>query len=205
MHQRVCKIFKNFPNSDSTANNPDDGSNSELLSPQRQSLVPPSITPNIDKVETPLPGLKLPETAKQWAEANAYFHSQRANLPNVNNIDNFTNSLQSLIYDYFASNYGTLETKTISSVYQNKSINKLKKELKQLKVLGRNNHNYDLQTKALSKKIRLKLSAVKAQKCRKNSDITNRLQQKLWPTCITVNHQIEQAMMLIKYISPSCT
>ncbi|ESO04097.1 hypothetical protein HELRODRAFT_173175 [Helobdella robusta] len=31
-------------------------------------------------------------------------------------------SLQSLIYDYFTSNYGTLETKTISSVDQNKPI-----------------------------------------------------------------------------------
>ncbi|ESO00497.1 hypothetical protein HELRODRAFT_175935 [Helobdella robusta] len=136
-----------------------------------------------DKVDTPLPGLKLPKTVKQWATANAYFHSQRTNLPNVNNIDNFANSLQSVIYDYFASNYGTLETKTISSVDQNKPINKLKKELKQLKVLGRNNHNYDLQIKALNKEIRSKLSALKAQKFRKNSDITNQLQQKLWPTC----------------------
>ncbi|ESO00427.1 hypothetical protein HELRODRAFT_175849 [Helobdella robusta] len=107
-----------------------------------------------------------------------------ANLPSVNNIDNFTNSLQSLIYDYFASNYGTLETKTISSVDRNKSINKLKKELKQLKVQGRNNHNYHLQIKALSKEIRSKLSALKAQKkYKKNSDITNQLQQKFCPTC----------------------
>ncbi|ESO04099.1 hypothetical protein HELRODRAFT_173177 [Helobdella robusta] len=142
---------------DNQITNTNDGSNLELLSPQQQSLVPPSITPNTDK---------------------------RANLPNVNNIDNFTNSLQSLIYDYFASNYGTLETKTISFVDQNKPINKLKKELKQLKVLGQNNHNYDLQIKALSKEIGSRLSALKAQKkYRKNSDITNQLQQKFWPTC----------------------
>ncbi|ESN97569.1 hypothetical protein HELRODRAFT_178003 [Helobdella robusta] len=59
-------------------------------------------------METPLIGIKLPKTLKHWTEANTYFQLHRTSLPNVSDINNFTTSFQSLIYNYFASNYGTL-------------------------------------------------------------------------------------------------
>ncbi|ESN90811.1 hypothetical protein HELRODRAFT_182645 [Helobdella robusta] len=132
--------------------------------------------------DTPLPGIKLPKTTTQWSEANAYFHSQKSALPNITDIDNFTINFQSSIYNYFASTYGTIKQQTNSTTISDKPINKLKKELKQLKLLGRNNHNFDLQIKTLSKQIRSRIASTKRNKLEKTLNITNQLKHKFWAT-----------------------
>ncbi|ESN90110.1 hypothetical protein HELRODRAFT_182804 [Helobdella robusta] len=145
----------------------------------------PSLSSSANTVikDTPLPGIKLPKTTIQWSEANAYFHSQRSALPNITDIDNFTINFQSSIYNYFASTYGTIKQQTNSTTIFDKPINKLKKELKQLKLLGRNNHNFDLQIKTLSKQIRSRIASTKRNKLEKTLNITNQLKHKFWATC----------------------
>ncbi|ESO00275.1 hypothetical protein HELRODRAFT_192637 [Helobdella robusta] len=71
----------------------------------------PSSSSSTDTVmkDSPLPGIKLPKSTIQWSEANAYFHSQRSALANIADIDNFTTSFQTLIYNYFLSTYVTIK------------------------------------------------------------------------------------------------
>ncbi|ESO07864.1 hypothetical protein HELRODRAFT_169559 [Helobdella robusta] len=151
--------------------------------PHQQASSPSPTSQIIVKTEVSLPGIKLPKTTAQWVEANAYFQSQRTALPNIVNINNFTANLQSLIYNYFASTYGTLKQKTNSTTKSDIPTNKLKSELKQLKLLGRNNHNFDTQIITLSRQIRAKISSSKASKIGKILDITSQLKNKFWPTC----------------------
>ncbi|ESN95638.1 hypothetical protein HELRODRAFT_179107 [Helobdella robusta] len=67
---------------------------------------------------------------------------ERTSLPNVSDINNFTTSFQSLIYNYFASNYGTVKPQELSTTqHPNKTVKNMKKDLKQLKLLGRNDHS----------------------------------------------------------------
>ncbi|ESO09309.1 hypothetical protein HELRODRAFT_168272 [Helobdella robusta] len=153
--------------------------------PPSTSTSPPTSSPPANNITNnkPLPGIKLPKTTTHWLEANAYFYSQIATLPNITDINNFTTTLQTLIYNYFASNYGTLNQKSSSITTLDKPINKLKSELKQLKLLGRNNHNFDVQISTLSKHIRSKISSAKAIKAEKTVNITSQLKQKFWATC----------------------
>ncbi|ESO12563.1 hypothetical protein HELRODRAFT_159121 [Helobdella robusta] len=186
MHQRSCKTFKDLQNSRKSPNDPE--ADSKLTSSpmqQKESPPPPTSLPPANNItnNTPLPGIKLPKTTTHWLEANAYFHSQIATLPNITDINNFTTTLQTLIYNYFASNYGTLNQKSSSKTTLDKPINKLKSELKQLKLLGRNNHNFDVQISTLSKHIRSKISSAKAIKAGKTVNITSQLKQKFWATC----------------------
>ncbi|ESN92989.1 hypothetical protein HELRODRAFT_165138 [Helobdella robusta] len=151
MHQRSCKTFKDLQNSRKFPNDPE--ADSKLTSspmqqkespPPPTSTSPPTSSPPANNItnNTPLLGIKLPKTTTHWLEATAYFHSQIATLPNITDINNFTTTLQTLIYNYFASNYGTLNQKSSSITTLDKPINKLKSELKQLKLLSRNNHNF---------------------------------------------------------------
>ncbi|ESN91408.1 hypothetical protein HELRODRAFT_165440 [Helobdella robusta] len=130
--------------------------------PQREQASFERLDSNI--METPLIEIKLPKTLKHWTGANTYFQLHRTSLPNVSDINHFTTSFKSLIYNYFASNYGT-------------------KDLKQLKLLGRNDHSFDMKISTLSKQIRTKLLSMKNAKTEKHVDITKQLKVKFWSTC----------------------
>ncbi|ESN95964.1 hypothetical protein HELRODRAFT_178882 [Helobdella robusta] len=80
----------------------------------RTTPISPS-TPASDTIESTLPGTKLPKTSSQWSEANVYFQLQQQSLPSYDNIDNFTSAFQQMIYNYFATNYGTLKQQTLGS------------------------------------------------------------------------------------------
>ncbi|ESN95700.1 hypothetical protein HELRODRAFT_179175 [Helobdella robusta] len=129
MHQRSCKTFKDLQNLRKSPNDPEaDSKLTSSLMQQKESPPPPTSSPPANNItnNTPLPGIKLPKTTTHWLEANAYFHSQIATLPNITDINNFTTTLQTLIYNYFASNYGTLNQKSSSITSLDKPINKLR-------------------------------------------------------------------------------
>ncbi|ESN92864.1 hypothetical protein HELRODRAFT_164997 [Helobdella robusta] len=150
--------------------------------PQREQASLERLDSNI--METPLIGIKLPRTLKHWREANTYFQLHRTSLPNVSDINNFTTSFQSLIYNYFASNYGTIKPQDLSTIqYPNKTVKNMKKNLKQLKLLGRNDHSFDMKISTLSKQIGTKLLLIKNTKTEKHVDITKQLKVKFWSTC----------------------
>ncbi|ESO00250.1 hypothetical protein HELRODRAFT_176108 [Helobdella robusta] len=95
---------------------------SQTTSTNHQQSLP---SPTVATTVSTLPGVKLPKSPAQWLEANTYF--------------------QSTIYRYFAQNYGTIKYKSQTGLPAdtNKSVKELKKELKQLKILGQHNHNFD--------------------------------------------------------------
>ncbi|ESN90192.1 hypothetical protein HELRODRAFT_182683 [Helobdella robusta] len=135
-------------------------------------------------METPLIGIKLLKTLKHWREANTYFQLHRTSLPNVSDINNFTTSFQSLIYNYFAFNYGTVKPQDLSKTqHPNKTVKNTKKDLKQLKLLGRNDHSFDMKISTLSKQIKTKLLSMKNAKAEKHVDITKQPKVKFWSTC----------------------
>lgn len=82
-----------------------------------------------------LPGLKLPKTEQLWAEANLYFQINIESLPRIENISEYASDLQKLIYEYFATGFGIVETPgDLSGKYKNWSVSKLKSALRLLKL-----------------------------------------------------------------------
>ncbi|ESN94310.1 hypothetical protein HELRODRAFT_164126 [Helobdella robusta] len=116
-----------------------------------------------EKSDKNLELLPPPQREQAFLESN-YILPTPQNVLTKSDINNFTTSFQSLIYNYFASNYGT-------------------KDLKQLKLLGRNDHSFDMKISTLSKQIRTKLLSMKIAKTEKHVDITKQLKVKFWSTC----------------------
>ncbi|ESN94359.1 hypothetical protein HELRODRAFT_164188 [Helobdella robusta] len=143
---------------------------------QFQHTTTSSATPN------PLPGIKLPKTQSQWAEANAYFHQKFVDLCVVEDINHFTSTFQNTIYNYFANTFGTVKPKT--STNQNSVIKQLKKKLKNLKILGRNNNSFNNDIIAVSKLIRSKLhNSKRPGKSADQSDVSIQLSKNFWKAC----------------------
>ncbi|ESO02825.1 hypothetical protein HELRODRAFT_174249 [Helobdella robusta] len=175
MHHRSCKLHKTLILSNTSK------VTESSISPHVQQPVSSSPS-NVEKTEIPLPGVKLPRTPAQWSEANAYFQLHQKSLPAYYNIDEFTLAFQTMIYNYFAANYGTIKSQTSLNDNKNKSIKTLKKELKQLKSLGHNNHRFDVQISSISKTLRSKLSSRKLATT-KTPDTTNQLKRRFWWFC----------------------
>ncbi|ESO00987.1 hypothetical protein HELRODRAFT_184340 [Helobdella robusta] len=139
---------------------------------------------DVDTSESLLPGVKLPRTEAEWTEANDYFRIHRSDFSDFGNLNDVTIKFQNFIYNYFATNYGIIESpSTIKGNNSNKSIKILKKELKQLKFLGHNNNNFDKQISEKSKAIRFKLKSKKSAPNEKTHDISTQLKQRFWKTC----------------------
>ncbi|ESN96666.1 hypothetical protein HELRODRAFT_163760 [Helobdella robusta] len=125
--------------------------------------------------------VKLPKTQQQWTEANAFFHHKLNFLNNIDDIDSYTQHLQQTVYQYFADSYGT--QKPIVSTSVNAKIKQLKKKLKILKTLGRNNNNYNNEIRNLSKQIRSTLRGAKLAKGDDQLNISIQLSKNFWRTC----------------------
>ena len=125
-----------------------------------------------DQVRTK-PGIKLPKTDSGWELANLFFKSELS-TSNIDrdNLNETIASMNSTIYDYFAENYGTVETDNkkdndLLEKYGEFSVNNLKKELKKLKKRS----NSDLRTiKFVSKSIRSKLKNNSEEPVNKHKD-----------------------------------
>ncbi|ESO09106.1 hypothetical protein HELRODRAFT_169046 [Helobdella robusta] len=171
MHHISCKMFNSRQAISSVEN-----TNKTINQPRSfQHKSAPATTPH------PLPGVKLPKTQQQWTEANAYFHHKLNFLNNIDDIDSYTQHLQQTVYQYFADSYGT--QKPIVSTSVNAKIKKLKKKLKILKTLGRNNNNYNNEIKNLSKQIRSTLRGAKLAKGDDQLNISSQLSKNFWRTC----------------------
>ncbi|ESN91228.1 hypothetical protein HELRODRAFT_182083 [Helobdella robusta] len=120
--------------------------------------------PSAETIISTLPGVKLPKTPAQWLEANIFFQLLLKYLPGYDNLNEFTNAFQSMIYKYFAQNYGTVNLHNDQPTNTNKSVKGLKKQLKHLKVLGHNNHNFDKQIINTRKTLRSKILSLKLSK-----------------------------------------
>ena len=100
----------------------------------------------------------MPKTDSGWELANLFFKSALSTSDiNRDNLNETIASMNSTIYNYFAENYGTVETDNkkdndLLEKYGEFSVNNLKKEMKKLK-----RSNSDLRTiKFVSKSIRSK-------------------------------------------------
>ena len=136
-HQRSCGFFKSLirgglldPSTDSLQ------PTAHPSSPGDPDNLPPAASvPNIGPIK---PGLKLPKTQNQWAEANSYFHAQFAPYLASQSLD--TNSIvseaQDTVYNYFAATCGTIPIQANQDLitrYANHSIKALKNALRLLK------------------------------------------------------------------------
>ena len=82
------------------------------------------------------PGIKLPKTPSQWEEANLYFKTKFFLSDPVDNLDEYVEYAQNIVYDYFADNYGSMSggsNPELTSKYINLTVNQLKKKLGFLK------------------------------------------------------------------------
>ena len=108
-------------------------------------------------------GVKLPKTEAQWKYANDYF---QANLPvfeiNSESTNSCIVSMNTVIYDYFKSNFGSVdgsENRTLIDRYKGFSNKALKKELKKLKDSNADTSEIKYVSHLLRSKITVKKSA----------------------------------------------
>lgn len=184
-HQRACRTFAtlssgladvNIQPDPPTVNNPPLASNS-----------PPPMTGSIitgagSIGSTTRTGIKLPTKPCEWAEANAYFASINELYDQPTDVNSYTDSLQSTIYNYFASNFGlNTSSKLFDAEWSKCSMKTLKAELKQLKLSSPRDVD---RIKLLSKFIRNKLkSGIN------NNDANNikgNFTKSFWKTCKSV-------------------
>ena len=127
-------------------------------------------------------GVKLPKTEAQWKYANDYF---QANLPVFEINSESTNacivSMNTVIYDYFKSNFGSVdgsENRTLIDRYKGFSNKALKKELKKLKDSNADTSEIKYVSHLLRSKITVKKSA------ENETDVTidhdSKCRQNLW-------------------------
>ena len=63
-------------------------------------------------------GIKLPKTDSQWQEVNLFFKININNPELITDLNSYTEYFQSMIYNYFADNFGTVDVD--SSDYRDK-------------------------------------------------------------------------------------
>ena len=138
-HQRTCRTIR--------------GLNQELTNALRshnddneEEITTDNLVQLDDQVRTK-PGIKLPKADSGWELANLFFKCVLSSSDiNRDNLNETIASMNSRIYNYFAENYGTVETDNkndndLFEKYGEFSVNNLKKELKKLK-----RSNSDLRT-----------------------------------------------------------
>ena len=104
------------------------------------------------------PGIKLPKTNSQWQSANDYFHTMLPiSLIDPANIGDSINKMNTILYNYFKTTYGIVDTSQ-QSQWKNKYEPKCKKELKLcLRTLKRNQASYS-EIQYVSRLLRAKLN-----------------------------------------------
>ena len=120
-------------------------------------------------------GIKLPKSKRDWSIANEHFKSLLNT--DTSDIETGISLMQSTIYDYFALNYGKLETKStaLKQKYKNCTKNQLKKALKQLKTQKTN----QIETKYANKILRSRYKNID----QKDIDHQTRYTENFWKYC----------------------
>ena len=83
------------------------------------------------------PGIKFARNDKGWDQAKDFFKNNLHGDLENSNVDTEIINFQSIIYDFFANSYGTVDKihSEFDKKYINSSKNELKKTLKHLKLL----------------------------------------------------------------------
>ena len=87
-------------------------------------------------VSSALSLLVMPKTPSQWEEANLYFKTKFFLSDPVDNLDEYVENAQNIVYDYFADNYGSMSGSSdpeLTFKYIHLTVNQLKKKLGSLK------------------------------------------------------------------------
>ena len=148
MHQRSCRVIKGLENEtfESLESNDIDTGQTACNAIDWDSL------PNVK------PGIKLPKRDLDWQSANNYFAAAMPISGIVKSkIDDTLNVMNSVIYDYFRDNFGTLEDSNTSHLiekYKDCSTNSLKSKLKYLKKIHADLDEIKYVAKLLRKKLR---------------------------------------------------
>ena len=81
------------------------------------------------------PGIKFPKNDKEWEQANDFFRNNLHGVLENSDVNTKIINFQSIIYDFFANSYGTINTihSEFDQKYIKSSKNELKKTLKHLK------------------------------------------------------------------------
>src|SRR6218665_248944 len=183
-HQRSCHAHQTLSNAFSNDDDGDDDvgqQNLELDGRTDDSNDPPWTTSN-DMNAAPKPGLILPKSQEKWLDANAYFHSvfDMSNTE-INNLDEFVATAQQIVYDYFATTFGTTkdgEPGELEAKYSgNAPIKTLKKTLKQLK----HSHADVDEIRYVSRLIRKRLAQPDSD--HDIGDLENQFKMVFWQTC----------------------
>lgn len=182
MHKRSCKTSKSLNFQPSVVNKTTFTSATTINNIQQSSpSSSPAEVPTTASTK-PLPGVKLPRSPLEWEVANAYFHSELNSWSVIDDINKFATQFHNIIYKYFATTYGTIKPKRNSLTVQDRSINRLKKDLASLKKTAKNNNDQQINNEIIriSKLIRAKL---RSNKINRKNDKAHQLKINFWKTC----------------------
>ena len=190
-HQRSCEFYKRLTRGDLLSHLPSDSATPPDVTPppDDNDHLPRSPPPQHSEVNIK-PGVRLPKTKLQWAEANAYFHIQFASIISSPTVDlnSDIQRAQNVVYDYFSNVYGTIpiETNTdYSTKYSDHSIKNLKQVLMRLKKAQSQANSDVSELRYVSSLIRTRL--VGQDRIDKNdgdgAELEKSLKLKFWSTC----------------------
>ena len=197
-HQRNCKISKLIHEECANIEDLTGDRRQEEEEPQQTDEAGTNSTFIGTDGTTPnaLPGIKLPKTKQQWAEANLYFRLNIDFSSAITDIEAFTSNLQKTVYKYFADNYGTVKNDNKNGQteeYSKMSIKHLKRELAQMKKNQINTENID-NIRRVSGLIRRKLKPTKFMSDHSKNDIACQLAKNFWKTCKSVFECVENVI-----------
>ena len=134
----------------------------------------------------PLDGIKLPKSQSEWEKANYYFKANIDCQSEITCIENEVENIQSVIYNYFRSNYGIKEKGLVTGEnnlfekYGDYSRKRLKKILRSIK--EKDDVSFLPEIKFISKLLRAKYSKT-TYRLKNCVDHNEKISQNLWRYC----------------------
>ena len=159
MHQRSCKIISGL-NEEllEDLKNQDESNNDDTVNLNNGFVDSNTTNEHVEKYPQLKPGINLPKSDSEWLTANEYFKfTLPLNAP-IRNADLNTSIsiLNNTIYNYFAENFGYVESlpdKSLKEKYENHNVKDLKKALKTLKTSKSNLAEIKYVSRLLRKKL----------------------------------------------------
>ena len=174
-HKRACRII-NIPDIKALLELPLEGDDDE-------EEVINEIENILFNKEAVLNGIKLPSNNSQWERANNYFRDNIAYQYPIVDTNSSILELQSLLYNYFKSNYGVVNQNLLEKFklkYSSYSNRKLKRRLKELKVTEPNNED---EIRFLSKYLRSKFNNNVHLDLPSSFDHETQIKNNIWKYC----------------------
>jgi len=189
MHQRSCAVLRSLHDQHTTADRPtgaevDVNEYPDLhLAAADCTISPQQIGKNESDTElmSTLSAVKLPKCKQRWEEANLYFRLYLDMSVSISDINAYAVHLQTLIYDYFESNYGTVDGNQKADQFEKKyahsSIKILKRQLAVLKSDGSNVPEIIYLSKLIRRRVKPVSDSISVQ------SMNSQLQKSFWKAC----------------------